>query len=79
LDGTKVVHYILLQEYIQLGQRVKAFRVEIWKDGKWETVATATTIGYKRILEIEPVETDKLKINFTASKASLVISNIEVY
>lgn len=79
LDGKKMVKYILLQEYIALGQRVKSFDIEVWKDGKWETVAAATTIGYKRILKIEPTETDKIKVNIKASRASLVISNIEVY
>jgi alpha-L-fucosidase len=79
LSGKKRVKYFLLQEYIPLGQRVKAFTIEIWKDGQWKTAATATTIGYKRILAIEPTETERIKINFTASKACPVISNIEVY
>ncbi len=79
LGGKKTVKYILLQEYIPLGQRVKAFNVEVWKNGQWEIAATATTIGYKRILQVEPTETEKVRINFLSSRASLVISNIEVY
>ena len=79
LEGKHTVKYILLQEYITLGQRVESFSVEVWKEGRWEPVAKATTIGYKRILKIDPIETDRVKINFAASKASLVISNIEVY
>lgn len=79
LAAKRTVKYILLQEYITLGQRIKEFTVEAWKDGAWETVATATTIGYKRILKIEPTDTDKIRVNFLASRASLVISNIEVY
>jgi alpha-L-fucosidase len=74
-----LVKYILLQEYIKLGQRVQSFTVEAWKDNAWQQVANATTIGYKRILEIDPVETDKIRINITASKASPVLSAIEVY
>ena len=74
-----IVKYILLQEYIKLGQRVKAFTVEVWKDGAWQKAAEATTIGYKRILKIEPVETDKVRVNITESKACPVISSIEVY
>jgi alpha-L-fucosidase len=79
LDGTKTIKYLLLQEYIVLGQRVKVFNIEIWNDGKWKPVASATTIGYKRILKIGPVVTDKIKVNFTESKACLAISNVEVY
>ncbi len=73
------IKYIMLQEYIQLGQRIKSFNVEAWKNGEWQQVASATTIGYKRILSIDPVETKKIRINFTDSKACPVISNIAVY
>jgi alpha-L-fucosidase len=76
---TSTVKYILLQEYIKLGQRIKSFTVEVWKDNAWQKVAEATTIGYKRILKIEPVETNKIRVNITASKACPVISNMEVY
>ena len=73
------IKYILLQEYIKLGQRVKSFSVDVWKDGAWQKVAEATTIGHKRILQIDPVQTAKLRINITGSKACPIISNIEVY
>jgi alpha-L-fucosidase len=73
------VKYIVLQEYIQLGQRVKSFSVEVWREDQWKKVAEATTIGYKRILKIDPVETAKIRITILASKASPVISNVEVY
>ncbi len=78
-NKTSMVKYILLQEYIKLGQRVKLFTVEVWKDNDWKKVAEATTIGYKRILKIEPVVTDKIRISILDAKACPVLSNIEVY
>lgn len=78
-DKSTAVNRILLQENIALGQRVKAFNVEVKVDGKWKVVANETTIGYKRILRIETVTASALKINITDSKASIVISNIQVY
>lgn len=71
--------YIVLQEYILLGQRVKWFSVDAWRNEKWETVATATTIGRKRILKIDPIETRKIRVNILSAKACPLISNIEVY
>ena len=79
LGKSQTVKYIVVQEYIALGQRVKGWNAEVWKDGAWKPVGTATTIGYKRILKIEPTETDKIRINITDSKACPVISNVEVY
>lgn len=75
----RTIKYILVQEYIKLGQRVKSFSVEIWKSGRWEKVSDASTIGYKRILRIDPVKTTRIRVNILDSKASPLISNVEVY
>lgn len=75
----KKVSYILLQEYIKLGQRIKGFNIEVLKNNEWHQVADATTIGYKRILKIDPVTTERIRINISDSKACPVISNVEVY
>lgn len=69
----------LAQEYIRLGQRVKAFTVEALVDGNWKEVAKATTIGYKRILRFPSVKATKVRFNITDSKACPVISNIGIY
>ncbi len=79
LGEIKTVNYILLQEYIKLGQRVKQFNVEVWNNNAWEKVADATTIGYKRILKLDPVTTDKIRINITDSRACPLISNVAIY
>ena len=79
LGKETLVKYIVLQEYIAMGQRVKQFNVEILNNGKWQKVATETTIGHKRILKIEPIKTSKIRINITDSRACLVISEIGVY
>ena len=69
----------LAQEYIRLGQRVKAFSVEALMDGNWKEVTKATTIGYKRILRFPSVTATQVRFNITESKACPVISNIGVY
>ncbi len=69
----------LVQEYIRLGQRVKAFTIEAFVDGKWEEVAKATTIGYKRILRFPSVKATQVRLNITDSKSCPVISNIGIY
>lgn len=79
MGKVQTIKYVMLQEHIALGQRVKAFDVEAWTDGAWQKVASATTIGYKRILKITPVKTGKLRINITDSKACPVISNVAFY
>ncbi|GAA3744799.1 hypothetical protein GCM10022422_31180 [Flavobacterium ginsengisoli] len=73
------INRVLLQEYIKLGQRVKAFSVEAKVDGQWKTIANETTIGYKRILRLDRVTASALRINILDAKAGFVISAIEAY
>jgi alpha-L-fucosidase len=79
LADVQKVKYVIIQEYIKLGQRVRSFSIDIWKDGRWKEVGSGTTVGYKRILQIEPETTDKIRVSILDSRACPVISNIEIY
>lgn len=71
--------YVVVQEYIKLGQRIKSFTVDAWVGGEWRAISNGTTIGYKRILKLQPIETNKIRITIKESKACPLISNIELY
>ena len=82
LDKPTKINRMMLQEYIPLGQRVKAFTVEYDKDGAWLPVKLneeTTTIGYKRLLRFETVETAKLHVSITDSRACPTLNNVEAY
>jgi alpha-L-fucosidase len=79
LKKTVAVKYVLLQEYIRLGQRVKSFTIEVWEDNRWQKVAKGTAIGYKRIVQVESFPTNKVRVNIISSKACPAISNVEIY
>ncbi len=70
---------LLIQEFVNLGQRVKAFSLEKEVNGSWEKIAEGTTIGYKRILRFPDTEAQKIRINFLDGKGIPVISEIGVY
>ena len=69
----------MAQEYIPLGQRVKKFKLEYQKDGKWETIDEQTTIGYKRLLRFPSVTATKVRFTVLEAKGSPLISNIGLY
>lgn len=79
LGQNQLISYVLIQEYIPLGQRIKNFSVEIESDGTWQEVAKGTTIGYKRIVRIDPQEAQKVRLVVSDSKACPLISNMEVF
>jgi len=80
LEKNQSIKYVVLQEDVRLGQRIKAFSIDVLQGDQWESVVRATTIGYKRILRLEhPVQAEAIRINILDAKACPVISNVEVY
>ncbi|MBN2806165.1 MAG: discoidin domain-containing protein, partial [Prolixibacteraceae bacterium] len=79
LGQASLINRLMAQEYIGLGQRVKAFTVEALVEGEWKEVAKGTTVGYKRIVRFPSVNAAKIRFNITASKACPLISNIGIY
>jgi alpha-L-fucosidase len=75
----KSFNRILIQEYVNLGQRVSAFTVEKEVEGKWLTLAQGTTIGYTRILRVPDTQAQKIRINFLEGKGEPLIAELGVY
>ena len=81
-DTPTRMNRMMLQEYIPLGQRVKAFVVEYLDKDTWLPVKLneeTTTIGYKRLLRFETVETKGIRIRITDARGPLCLSNLGVY
>lgn len=79
LPTAQTIKYVVLHEYLKLGQRVKAFTVEVKRDGAWVKVAEQTTIGQKRILALDPVKTDAVRIVITSSRACPTLAGVELF
>lgn len=62
LDSITTFDRIMLQEPIRFGQRISSFKIQIYKNNDWVTVAHGTTIGYKRLLRISPARTHRVRI-----------------
>ncbi len=73
------VKYVVLQEYIRLGQRISSFSIELFNNGQWTKIAEGTTVGHKRILKTNGAAGERIRLNILASKACPTVSNIEVY
>ncbi len=79
LGTPRQIQYVILQEYIRLGQRVRAFSVDARINNEWRRIGEATTIGYKRILKVDPVEITGIRVNILSSRACPLISTVSVY
>lgn len=57
---------LMVQDPIRLGQRISAFSIRAHAAGEWVRIADGTTIGYKRLLRVPPVETQQVRIEIEA-------------
>ncbi|MDV3508310.1 alpha-1,3/4-fucosidase [Elizabethkingia anophelis] len=75
-----IFNRIMLQEAISThGERVESHAVDAWIDGEWKEIATATNIGYKRILRFSEVATRKIRLRVLQDRGSVAISSIAAY
>ena len=91
LPEVKNVHYVALQEFIRLGQRVKEFDIDITTDGStWQRTAngvTTTTIGYKRIIPLNGSTSNHgngydikgVRIHISDAKACPTLHTVSIY
>lgn len=74
------INRIVLQEAIAAySERVEQHQVEAWIDNKWQKIAEATNIGYKRILRFPEVTTSKLRLTILSSRANPAIATISAH
>jgi|WetSurMetagenome_2_1015567.scaffolds.fasta_scaffold00059_10 alpha-L-fucosidase len=88
-DSNAVVSYITpipvtfnvleLCEDISKGQRVEGFKVEAKKGENWFTVASGTTVGYKRLIRFPAVTSDEIRLSITASRSRPNISTFALF
>lgn len=82
LGKPKSITRLMLQEYIPLGQRVKAFSI-YYKQGKnWvrlDPKEETTTIGYKRILRFDKITTSGIRIVIDDAKGCPCINSVSAF
>ncbi|KAG8387611.1 hypothetical protein BUALT_Bualt02G0039200 [Buddleja alternifolia] len=79
-EETITFNVLMVQEPIQMGQRIIEFHLDLLNEGgKWEEVTGGTTVGYKRLLRFPSVKTSKLRLVVDKSRAEPLISYLGIY
>ncbi|MBN2029967.1 alpha-L-fucosidase [bacterium] len=79
LENEILFDRVMIQEPIKLGQRISEFSVECDVQNEWTPIAQGMTVGHKRILRIQPVQTRKVRLIITESNNIPAISNFGLY
>jgi alpha-L-fucosidase len=72
-------HYVVLQEDIAKGQRVRLFEIQVPILGQWVTIGRGTTIGHKRIIEVSTGAVSEMRVLIINAKAEPRMLPVEVY
>ncbi len=79
-DKPVIFDRVVIKEQIALGQRIEEHSVWVKnKNGQWERVSSATTIGYKRIHCIPEQKTKEIKVQIDKSLACPTLDFIGIY
>ena len=74
------INRIVLQEAIAShSERVEEHVLEAWLNNRWQKIASATNIGYKRILRFPDVTSSKFRLKVLSSRAAPAIATIEAH
>ena len=76
LTSKAPINVVVLQEDISKGQRVEKFTIEALVDGTWKEIGNGTTVGYKRMVRLPQVTTNKLRVTINNSRLTSNISNV---
>jgi alpha-L-fucosidase len=79
LDGLSKINCIALEEAIQFGQKVAAFKVLFYNNEKTVGEIAATTIGRKRILSFPAKNITSFEVVITKAKATPMITEVAAY
>ncbi len=78
-DSAYELNAIVLMENITLSQRVEGFTVEAGNNGIYQQIYSGTVIGYKRIISLDSITADSLRISITDCRKEPALSFIGVY
>jgi alpha-L-fucosidase len=67
---------VLLQENITKGQKTESFAIDYWDGSNWQELCNATTIGHKRLLKSNLIETSKVRLKINKAKGDVNLSEI---
>jgi alpha-L-fucosidase len=66
-------------EWLNDGQHVQKYAVEVFSEGKWKPVATGQAIGHKKIDSFAPVTTRRVRLHILSSTSEAHIREFQLY
>jgi alpha-L-fucosidase len=78
-DKPVTFNHALTMEWLNTGQHIEQYAVEVYKDGKWTAVARGRAIGHKKIDVFAPVTASRVRLNIIAATGDVSIREFQLY
>jgi alpha-L-fucosidase len=66
-------------EWLNSGQHIQQYSIEVFKEGKWTTVFRGQAIGHKKIDHFAPVTATRVRLNILSSSAEAHIREFQLF
>jgi len=77
-DQPVTFNVVRLREYLPLGQRVEAFALDQWRDGRWVPFASGTSIGNCRLVR-GAAATNRVRLRITQAPVCPALSEVAFF
>jgi len=79
LTNSSRINNIVIQENIRKGERVRKFIIEGFADNKWNTLSEGSCISHKRIIKLDNVLVEKIRLTIQESIDIPQIKSFKIY
>jgi alpha-L-fucosidase len=79
LPEPAAVNRVSTMEWLNDGQHIEKYAVEVWSEGTWKQVAAGQAIGHEKIDRFPTVTTSRLRLNILSSSQEAHIREFQVY
>jgi alpha-L-fucosidase len=69
----------MTMEWLDGGQRVRRYRVEVWTGNSWQPIAEAQAIGHKKIDVFAPVTAERVRLNLLSTTDAAQIREFALF
>jgi alpha-L-fucosidase len=71
--------FVIQEAIVTYSERIELHALDAWIENDWKEIATATNVGFKRILRFPEVTTDKFRIRILKSRLQPAISKVSAH
>lgn len=71
--------HALTMEWLNDGQHIEHYRIEIWDGSRWKSIVEGHAIGHKRIDSFPPVTASRVRLNILSSSAEAHIREFQIF